>query len=308
LRAPISFGPFPGPRQTVSGHPHALEHAKERKISIRFRTSRTLLDNFLPSGFSFVARTTVAEATWACSTLSDLDWLGGGGYNHLGLYLHGVCYMKKDGSKIFGTFLVVLFEDLADPIISGREELGFPKLPCSIEVEQQGGYPVVKAAWRGLKFLEMGVSGLQKQTQQTNGTAPSAPAPAPAPAAGPPATNGAPAAGGAPGAGARGPPPPPPDNGLMYHRYIPAVGRPGHADADYPVFCAYSTASVERKVEEESVASTAQISYNKGDANSLPTLHHITKQLAEIPFLGLVKATVVESSGVDDVRGATRIE
>jgi len=32
-----------------------------------------------------------------------MEWLGGSGYNHLGLYIHGVEYVKKNGDVISGT-------------------------------------------------------------------------------------------------------------------------------------------------------------------------------------------------------------
>lgn len=32
-----------------------------------------------------------------------MEWLGGSGYNHIGLYIHGVEYVKKDGEILSGT-------------------------------------------------------------------------------------------------------------------------------------------------------------------------------------------------------------
>jgi hypothetical protein len=55
-----------------------------------------------------------------------MDWLGGSGYDHLGLYIHGVEYHKKNGEIISGTYMPLLFESPTDPIVSSREELGMP--------------------------------------------------------------------------------------------------------------------------------------------------------------------------------------
>jgi hypothetical protein len=32
-----------------------------------------------------------------------MEWLGGSGYKHIGLYIHGVEYVKKNGDVISGT-------------------------------------------------------------------------------------------------------------------------------------------------------------------------------------------------------------
>jgi hypothetical protein len=154
-RMPTSFGPAPGPRQDFLGHLRSEEESTFITSSIRFRTSRTLLQNLLPTAsFSFTSPGTVAEASWSASTLENLDWLGGSGYMHCGLYLHGVQYKKQNGDILQGTFLVTLFENLADPIITGREELGFPKLFCDIR----------KTSGDGKHNVQLGVGGLHLES------------------------------------------------------------------------------------------------------------------------------------------------
>ncbi len=96
-----------------------------------------------------------------------MAWLGGGGYTHLGLYVHGVQYVKKDGTTISGTYLPVLFENLTDPIVSGREELGMPKLFCDIETSDQDNAYRVAASWRGAPFIELVLDGLSRDTSAT---------------------------------------------------------------------------------------------------------------------------------------------
>ena len=39
-----------------------------------------------------------------------MDWLGGGGYRHLGLYIEGVQYQKLDGEVVKGLYLPILLE------------------------------------------------------------------------------------------------------------------------------------------------------------------------------------------------------
>ena len=306
LRSPVCFGPFPGPRQNIKGEAWPATQSTFSKISVKFRTSRTLLDNFLAPGFSFASPATVASASWSCSTIDKMEWLGKSGYSHLGLYLHGVCYTKQDGSKIHGTYVVVLFENMAEPITSGREELGMPKLPCDIRVEREKSGVVVRASWRGAEFLTLSLDGLKEAsaTPTTNGNSVNG-APPPGPPGGP--SGGPP--GGPPGGGPGGPPrgpPPPPDSGLLFHRYVPAVGRPGESDADYAVFVPHSDTKPDTR--EELQTKSASVVWNIRDAASLPTLYHVTSKLAQMPFLGVVEAKIETGTGVSDLRGAMRIE
>src|SRR3546814_10519540 len=84
---------------------------------------------------------------------------------------------------------------MADPIISGREELGFSKLFCDLPspIEHDGRF-LCRASWDGHEFASLDLAGL------------SAGAPPPEAAV-------------------------PPSEGLLHYRYVPRVGAPGEADA-----------------------------------------------------------------------------
>jgi hypothetical protein len=209
-----------------------------------------------------------------------MTWLGGGGYSHCGLYIHGVNYTKRDGSKIFGTYLAVLFENLADPIITGRDELGMPKLFCDISAQVQGNEASIALAWRGALFADIKVSGL------------STPPPPPAESA-------------APAQRMPGPPPPPPEQGQFAYRYVPAVGQPGKTDAEYAVFIPNPKPTSEPEIL---TTATASAKFDARDWHSLPTIHNVAKGLADLPIYGVEEAKVVRAQGVSDVSAAERIE
>ncbi len=58
-----------------------------------------------------------------------------------------------------GKFLAVVWENLADPIISGRCEIGHPKLYAEIqEPRRWDGTQICAAGWMGFRFLELEVS------------------------------------------------------------------------------------------------------------------------------------------------------
>lgn len=290
-RMPTGFGPFPGPRQDAYGR--ALQEGLQRTfstVSVKFKTSRTYLETLFPTAqFRFKKRDTVCQASLSTTELGNMQWLGGKGYRHLGLYIHGVEYVKKDGGTLAGTHLAVLFESLTDPIVSGREELGMPKLFCDIDIDRsRPGAVRVAASFRGAEFIDLRLAGLREDDPSTEA-----------------GTIGGEA-----------------DYGILVHRYVPAVGQPGRADAEYAVVVPHGEEEVKatvRKVlrpapsaRDQSGGSEAGASVNiqiQGlDWTRLPTLHHVAKALEDMPIYEVVSAKVVEGTGVPDVSAARRIE
>lgn len=291
FRSPYRFGPSPGPRRPLNlstdlNQLRGKLQERSTTYTVRFKTSRTYVQNLLPPGFAFTSPATLVSASIICSTLEGMAWLSGGGYSHAGLYLHGVNYTKRDGSKIFGTYIPVLFENLADPIITGRDEVGFPKLFADINVAQEEPADVkITLGWRGTTFGSIHLKGLSKTESVINGMEESHPPPKRGP----------------------GPPPPPPEAGQFVYRWVPAVGEPGKADAEYPVFCPYPKLDTEQP-SERAVAESASIRFEAGDWQSLPTLHNVTNILAQVPIYKVEKAELSKGPVVDDLSRAHRIE
>ncbi|KAH8905161.1 FAD/NAD(P)-binding domain-containing protein [Coniochaeta sp. PMI_546] len=280
-RMPIAFGPFPGPRMDAYGRRRLADGPTRRftTTSIKFKTSRTFLETILPtSQFSFASADTVATASFSVTRLDKMAWLGGQGYTHLGLYVHGVQYTKKDGSTITGTYLPILFESLTDPIVSGREELGMPKLFCDIEMHNRSRSCHIAASWRGATFANLSLSDLAEDD---------------------PATEHGTIGGEA-------------DYGILVYRYIPAVGEPGKADAEYACVVPHEEEAKVQKATVEKVwrarPEKASVDIKGLDWDALPTLHHVTDVLAQIPVYEVLAAKVVEGRGVPDVMAARRIE
>ena len=68
--------------------------------------------------------------TVTASYIKEIEWLAGRGYNTLGISFPAVFQGEKDYAS--GNFLTVLWENLTDPILTGREELGFSKIFCDL--------------------------------------------------------------------------------------------------------------------------------------------------------------------------------
>ncbi|KAF2162584.1 hypothetical protein M409DRAFT_69143 [Zasmidium cellare ATCC 36951] len=276
-RMPIAFGPMPGPRQNHLGHPRSGEQSTFTTASIRFKTSRTALQNLFPpdrSGYRFTSPGTMAYASFSQTTLNGMEWLGGSGYNHLGLYTHGVEYTSASGKTVRGTYLPILFENLADPIVSGREELGMPKLYSGIDIFQRGeGSYHIRTSWQGAVWGHFHLTGLESvDPQQTAGSI---------------------------GGEA--------DDGIIVHRYMPSVGKENKgvkSEADFACFDPFAEAEPKPRVTAVWTASQAKFEINGLDWKSLPTLNHVVSRLEELPVYEVVGAKVVEGLGVPDVSGA----
>ncbi len=232
---------------------------------------------FPTAQFQFQTAATVATASFVMTRRDNVAWLGGKDYTSFGLYVHGVQYVKKDGSVINGTYLPVLFENLSDAIVLGREELGMPKVFCDIETSRQGHSYSVEASWGGATFARIELDDLSEDDDPS-------------------------AEDGTLGGEA--------DDGILTYRYIPAVGEPGKADAEYACVMPHDEGAKIQKAPVKAVSRTtrASIKIHAQDWEILPTLHHITSVLAEIPIYSILGAKVVEGTGVRDGISCNRIE
>ena len=83
--------------------------------------------------------------------MKEIEWLAGRGYNTLGASFPVVFQGTRDYAE--GHFLTVLWENLTDPILTGREELGFAKIYCELpEPIVLGDSVECHASWLGFRF------------------------------------------------------------------------------------------------------------------------------------------------------------
>lgn len=191
-RMPIFFGPTPGPRQWPEGRTFDFTRTPKRRVAgVRFLGDAGQLCAMLPVSFELWGEPVVTvEITY----MTDIGWLAGRGYNMCDVKFN-VLYKGKDG-PVHGTLVLVRFENLADPIISGREELGHNKLYCEIpELRSLDGRHGATLSWLTHPFLDLAVSDLA--------------------GAAPPASSD------------------PPNRGMLSYKYIPATGDWGVADVEY---------------------------------------------------------------------------
>jgi hypothetical protein len=143
-RMPTAFGPAPGPRNVPAEKAH-LRYAKDvLTLGVVALTDAELLARLLPPRCTLEGEARL-EVSLLC--LTNIGWLAGRGYNIVMVSIPAVFEGAQD--MVRGSFCPVMWESMTDPILTGREELGFPKINAQIPTAT-----VVDGMWRGCASWE----------------------------------------------------------------------------------------------------------------------------------------------------------
>lgn len=149
-RMPVSFGPAPGPRNLPAEQRHRRYDKRTVTLTISARTDADALARLLPRGFAVEEP---ARIDVSLMMLSEIGWLAGRGYN---IVVVRIPARWSGEENVSGHFVPVLWESMAEPILTGRDELGWPKIFADIPA------PVIEdgrwhawALWDGFPFLEL---------------------------------------------------------------------------------------------------------------------------------------------------------
>jgi Acetoacetate decarboxylase (ADC) len=155
-RMPVAFGPLPGPRQTLPDSGPRGGEATLRTLTLRYETTPEALRELLPPCFEPGGEPFV---TVEYTELSDVPWLAGRGYDTFAVKLPARFDGHRD--RVTGSFVAVVWENMADPIITGREELGYAKLYADLHSAPVGrsGHRCT-ASWDGHTFAELELEGI----------------------------------------------------------------------------------------------------------------------------------------------------
>jgi hypothetical protein len=161
FRMPVVFGPSPGPRQGPNGERFDMREAARTTATVSYLTDEKRLARLLPPGCEIDGEPVV---TVEHCVLHRLEWLAGRSYSLIGVKFpvrhHG------DGGTVRGPFLSVLWENRVEPILTGREELGYPKLYCDLPAARE---------LQGTRHLEASIDGHTFIRMQLTDAAPSDP-------------------------------------------------------------------------------------------------------------------------------------
>jgi hypothetical protein len=155
-RMPFGLGPASGPRNMPADRAHLRFDGDVTQVSVTVAADRDRLARIVPPR-CVLGDDPVVEVQYM--RLARLGWLAGRSYNVLALRVPLVFHAAA--GPIACTFMPVLWEDMADPILTGREELGSPKLfadiadPCRVGETWRG-----HASWDGFRFFELETDAL----------------------------------------------------------------------------------------------------------------------------------------------------
>ena len=191
-RMPVSFGSALGPRNLPADQAHRRYEKDVTALSLSARSDADLLAALLPEGFHLAGEPRLGITVMM---FTNLGWLAGRGYNILVVRIPAIW---RGEEEMRGDFIPVVWESMADPILTGRDELGWSKIYGEIpDLTLDGGRAQGSAAWDGHRFFSLEVNGLNPVALP-----PDAPAP------------------------------------MMFQKYVPRTGALHEADVSYPTVAA----------------------------------------------------------------------
>lgn len=258
-RMPTHFGPALGPRQGIDGRRYAnVATSKDTVLEMMFAADPTQLDALLPPGFC------LREPAVVCISFgygTEVEWLAGRGYNVFGVTVP-VTYQGEQ-EVVKGDFQLVLWENMPDPIITGREELGFAKIYCEIPDPQFLNDQIIcRASWDGFEFARFQVSGLKPVSLDALPTDDES-------------------------------------EGLLHYKYFPKTGAPGEADVAYATLTPADWPNL--VIDEALSAKHAEGGFIRSTWEQLPTLVNIVNTLSDLKLGECLGATVTKSHGAKDL-------
>lgn len=258
-RMPTHFGPSLGPRQGIDDRRYPCIDAPNVKIAqATFKADPSQLERFLPPGFTLRDPHNI---TFFFEYLSNVEWLAGRGYNTFGATIPASFIGKQE--TLHGDLLLVIWENMADCIITGREDLGYAKIYCEIpEPQMMEDNIVCRASWDGFEFARLKLSNVNDVALADL-------------------------------------PEPPPSDGRLHYKYIPKTGVPGEADAEYAVLEPASFPNV--KLDQVKLAKQSSIQFQRGNWEQLPTIVHIVDALAAISLGKCIEAAWISIHGGKDL-------
>lgn len=259
-RMPTHFGPALGLRQGEDGRSFAPDTKECRSWSVSFLTNREQLEQFLPEGFEVGAEPVVTvEAMY----MTNIKWLAGRGYNVLGVTFPAVFNGEVD--HVSGTFLSVLWENMCDPIITGREEIGFSKIWAEIPWPRtHNGETHCTASWMGFKFVDLKVKNLKQMSPEEVVALKSKQT----------------------------------GDGILHYKYIAKTGEWGEADVAYATL----TPPLLHQVTKEIWEGEGTVEFHKATWEDLPTQVRIVNALQALEIKEYLGAKMTKAIEGDDLR------
>lgn len=270
-RMPVMFGPAPGPRQHPDGRMWTVEEAGRMTaqwMKISYRTDPAKLEKLLPAGFSLRGDPILSVS---CAWFKNLYWLAGRGYGILSVDFP-VTYQGK-AERHDGALCPVIWEGSPDAIMTGREELGFPKMFANfddIAWDESAGRATCSASWYDHAFFDIELTDLVEEQNPEKKL---------------------------PGSGG---------GAQMYYKYMPRTSIGGREGAD--IAYVTTTAAVPGsggsasninfdEFEFRRWTGKGSLNWNRATWEQLPLSFHVVNGIADLDIIEYVDAEMVHFTG-----------
>jgi hypothetical protein len=259
---------MPGPRQWPEGRDFDFRTTpRMRMMGIRMRTNADQLTAMLPDRFELRGEPIV---TLELNYMTEIGWLAGRGYNLCDVKFE-VTYHSTSG-PVNGTLVLVRWENLCDPILSGREELGHNKLYCEIpEPRTIDDQQKVRLSWMDTPFCDINMTGFS------------------------------------PIPGVTKPSGDPSHQGMLSYKYIPKTGAWGEADVEYVTLSPHDEVRKNMTIEHFAVG-TGDFHFRHCTWDELPTLYHVVNAFADLENHGFTGAHLIETVGGSSIAETVRLD
>jgi hypothetical protein len=228
-------------------------------VSVSFLTNAAQLNEFLPPGFELMGEPVVTVFE---TYIKKIDWLAGRGYNVLGVNFP-IVYQGQNDCAV-GPFLAVFWENLTDPILTGREQLGFSKIYCELpEPVFYLGETHYTASWMGFRFLDIKLTHMKEVATTDYPTSPSLP------------TDGT-------------------LNGTIHYKYMPRTGEWGKEDVAYAVL---SPASEKPDLPQSLMEGEGTVEFHRACWEDLPNQYMIVNAFSDLEIKEYRSASIQHSVG-----------
>lgn len=261
---PRLFGPAGGPRQAPEDLDFRHTPTSFRRYVVGFKGRLEQVRALLPDGLELRGEP-IVQFQFFC--LNDIPWLAGRGYNILSMLIPAR-FTCANGEVVDGQYQPVLWENLGDPIITGREQLGHPKLYAQLPPPREwNGTTYIHASWEGFTFAELEItcssaptSDMVNRIKETAGA------------------------------------------GLLGHKYIPRTGSWTEADADYFTLTPLPGESNLRDPQPMPAVrcGKGKITFSKAEWQDMPTQYHIVQTLAALEQCEPLDAIYMEGTTYAD--------
>lgn len=268
---PIFFGPTTT-MQSLDGKRILHQPAKGECLGVTFETNQDQIDELLPECFTSNAPVISVQA---CE-FADIGWLAGHTYNLINISTP--VHFKGREHDLDGDLVLVMFENHADPIVAGRDGIGYSKIYADIpRFSHYEGIVTARASSWDFPFMKLTLD-LNKEAEDPNRLMELASQ----------------------------------SQGKMNYRYIPSVDDITVADVEYPVFNPKKWDKPENyswEIEPPvSKFCKAEIKFNEPDWTDMPTYYRVGKALADFEIKKYLGGQYIKYTEVCDYTHAFRLK